>query len=423
MKLAIVAVGSRGDVQPYVALGLGLQRAGHDVRLVAPTAFEQLAGDHGLAYVPFHTDLDQALRDEIERIGTSPRRLMSFLKRHFENTARQSYVEVVEACREVDAVIASNLSIWAYDIAEARGIPCLGTSLQPINPTRSFRSTSFPRWPSWLPFESSYNWWSFRWATRLFFRMTRDMTIRYRRELLGLPPRPWSYYLSIGIAEIPMVYGYSRHILPKPPDWGDWLHVTGYWFLEQSWDWEPPREIVEFLAGGSPPVYFGLGSMIDRDARGLTDMIVTALEQTGRRGILSSGWSNLGGDGLPETILQIGDVPHDWLFPRMAAVVHHGGAGTTHTGLRAGVPTIVIPFFGDQFFWGDRVFELDAGPRPIPRRTLSVSRLIAAIERATNHPTIRRAAGELGEEIQSETGVEDAIDTIEALLARTGDDR
>jgi UDP:flavonoid glycosyltransferase YjiC (YdhE family) len=189
--------------------------------------------------------------------------------------------------------------------------------------------------------------------------------------------------------------------------------VTGYWFSDPDPDYRPPADLLRFLEAGPPPVYFGLGSVVDRDAADVTRLVIRALAMTGKRGILLGGWSNLGATSLPPTVFRIASAPHDWLFPRMAAVAHHGGAGTTAAGLRAGVPAVIIPFFADQPFWGQRVAALGVGPAPVPRRKLTAKRLAAALDAATENPQMRRRAVEVAEALRGEDGVGAAVAVVE----------
>ena len=238
-----------------------------------------------------------------------------------------------------------------------------------------------------------------------------------RRDVLDLPPLPWSLYATLDISPEPILYGYSRHVVPIPPDWGPWLHVTGYWFGARDPAYQPPAELAAFLAAGPPPVYIGFGSMVDMETAAVTRVVLEALQITGQRGVVSGGWSDLGAGSLPESVLRVGAVPHDWLFPRMAAVVHHGGAGTTAAGLRAGVPSVLVPFFADQPFWGRRVAVLGVGPKPIPRKQLTAERLAAAIREATGDTVMRQRAVDLGARIRSEDGVAAAVEVIESLVS------
>jgi sterol 3beta-glucosyltransferase len=205
-------------------------------------------------------------------------------------------------------------------------------------------------------------------------------------------------------------------VVPPPPDWPAWLHVTGYWFLDAEPGWQPPAALVDFLQSGPPPVYIGFGSMAGRDPEQRAEIALKALERSGRRGILLEGWGGLQPGDLPDSVLAVDAVPHDWLFPQMAAVVHHGGAGTTAAGLRAGTPTVVVPFFGDQPFWGRRVAELGAGPAAIPQKQLTVERLAAAIRAATSDESMRTHAHQLSQRIRNEDGIAHAVELFHAQV-------
>jgi UDP:flavonoid glycosyltransferase YjiC (YdhE family) len=213
-----------------------------------------------------------------------------------------------------------------------------------------------------------------------------------------------------------MLMGYSPLVLPKPEDWDDWLHVTGYWFHDHGREWVPPRELAHFLDSGPPPVFVGFGSMSNRDPGGTTRLVLNAMAACGQRGVFQAGWGGLRQADLPEGVLTIGAVPHDWLFPQMAAVVHHGGAGTTAAGLRAGVPTVVVPFFGDQHFWGQRVNDLGLGPPPVPRKRLTAERLARALQVALGDEAVRDNAARMGAAIRAEDGVGRAVEIIERYV-------
>jgi UDP:flavonoid glycosyltransferase YjiC (YdhE family) len=217
-------------------------------------------------------------------------------------------------------------------------------------------------------------------------------------------------------AQIPILYSYSATVIPKPANWRDRHHVTGYWFLDAAADFVPPADLVDFLAAGSPPICIGFGSMTGRDPAATTAIVLDALEQTGQRGILLSGWGGIGQMALPNTVFQLESAPHDWLFPKVSAVVHHGGAGTTAAGLRAGVPAIVVPFFSDQPFWGDRLAKLGVAPQPIPKKTLTVERLTTALQAVTADHTMRSRAATIGEKIRAENGVQTAVAVIQHYL-------
>ncbi len=413
MNITIATVGSRGDIQPYVALGRGLQAAGYHVQLAADTEFETFIRGQGLGFAPVHADPRQALEEDIRRIGHNPIRLFKWIKRNLKPVAHQYVVDIKQACQGSDGILYSTLAFLSYHVAEALQIPSVAAFLQPFTPTRAFSNPVASEIPRWLPFQGEFNWLSFRLNNLLSYRMFKGIADDCRREILNLPPVPWRVYQSLDLSEMPIIYGYSPHVIPKPTDWDSHKHVTGYWFLESDEKWQPSAELRRFLETGSPPVYVGFGSMVDREAETLTGLVVDALQRAGRRGILLGGWSELGDRGLPDTVLKVSEVPHDWLFPRVAAVVHHGGAGTTAAGLRAGVPAVIVPFFADQPFWGRQVYQLGVGPQPISRKRLTAERLAEAIRIATGDEALRQRADELGRTIRAEDGIAKAVELIE----------
>jgi UDP:flavonoid glycosyltransferase YjiC (YdhE family) len=215
----------------------------------------------------------------------------------------------------------------------------------------------------------------------------------------------------------PLLYCYSSAVAPPPDDWGDWIDVTGYWFLDRPTDWTPPEELAAFLDDGPPPVYVGgFGNMTNRDPRELARMVVHALAKTGQRAVILTGWGGLQRSELPPGICAVDWVPFDWLLPRVSAVVHHGGSGTTAASLRAGVPTVVVPFFLDQFFWGRRVHALGVGPEPILRSRLTADALTEAIRTVTTDGGMRQRAEALSRRIRAEDGVARAVATFERHL-------
>jgi UDP:flavonoid glycosyltransferase YjiC (YdhE family) len=201
-------------------------------------------------------------------------------------------------------------------------------------------------------------------------------------------------------------------VVPRASDWGDNHRVTGYWFLNESTDWQAPDDLQAFLESGSPPVYVGFGSMHNEDPESVTQLVAEALQRTRQRGILLTGWGGLKRGEYSENIFVVDSAPHDWLFPQMAAVVHHGGAGTTAAALRAGVPSVVVPFMSDQPFWAKRCYQLGVSPRPLPRKKLSANRLMRSIEQAVHDPWMKERAADLGTRIRAEEGVQKAVDSF-----------
>ena len=417
MKIAIATVGTRGDVQPYITLGLGLQADGHQVQIATDPLFQRFIEGYGLGFAAVNADPRQAMQEDMRQVGSNPVRLLRWIDEQFTPLARQYFIDMQAAVQNADAVLVSALAFAAMHVAQARGIPSLASYLYPISPTRAFPSMAASSLPPWLANLGWVNWWSFRFYNLGFFRITLPVINQLRQEILELPPVPWSYYSAIDVSEVPILYGYSQYVLPIPADWGAQLHVTGYWFLPDM-DYQPPGELSAFLDQGPKPVYIGFGSMLDVEATRTTQIVLEALEMSGQRAILHGGWSELGALDLPANVLRIGDIPHSWLFPRMAAVVHHGGAGTTAAGLRAGIPSVIVPYFGDQPFWARIVHQLGASPAPIPRLKLSAGKLAGALQEATQDQALQEASSKLGAKIQGERGVQNAAELINQYLSR-----
>jgi UDP:flavonoid glycosyltransferase YjiC (YdhE family) len=240
---------------------------------------------------------------------------------------------------------------------------------------------------------------------------------------LGLPKQTWAKHRCM-LDSTPSLLLVSQHVLPRPADWQPHHRITGYVFEDEN-GWVAPQDLLEFLADGDKPVYIGFGSMRERNPEETTQLILDALKQTGKRAILLSGWAGIGASNmanasnLPDDVFLLKYAPHSWLFPRMAAVVHHGGAGTTAAALRAGVPSVVVPMMSDQPFWGRRVHELGAGTMPILRSRLTADNLAAAITEATTNRGMQEKAAELGMKISAEDGLGQALSAIRELLEAT----
>jgi UDP:flavonoid glycosyltransferase YjiC (YdhE family) len=414
MKITIISAGSRGDVQPYVALGKGLKEAGHVVGILASQDFQNLITSHGLDFYDMGGSMEtvaQSMQGLLEQGNFL--KILASMGPAAQRLVGQAAINGLAACRESDLIIAGLGGLFVgLALSEKLGIPFVPAYLYPFTPTREFPSVLSPipemRLPSWA------NGVSHRLAQQMMWQTFRAADNKARSQVLQIAPASfWGPFASLQRQKQTILYGYSPKVIPFPKDWGDFLHVTGYWFLEPSAGWEPPIDLVNFLQSGPPPVYIGFGSMVNRKPEETADLVLQALARTSQRGILSSGWGGLKKEELPETVFMIGSIPHTWLFPKMAAVVHHGGVGTTAAGLRAGIPAIVTPFMGDQPFWGQRIYELGVGPRPIPRRRLTVDRLAESIRIAVSDTGMQRKATRLGEDIRAEDGIARAVDVLE----------
>jgi sterol 3beta-glucosyltransferase len=419
MRVTMVCVGSQGDVQPYIALGLGLQAAGHSVRLATHAEFEIFVRSYGLDFFLLEGNPRAVLESDAgqawQRSSSNPVSYMRHLRRVAEPLIEKLTRDCLNACEPAEAVISSLLAFApVHSVVEQLRVPVHGAYIQPNTPTRAFANYRFPRAPTWLRgAQGGYNKATHLLMEQFFWLMLRDPINEARRTVLALPPlginSPAAHTRKEGRLHL---YGYSKHVLPRPRDWSSWNHVTGYWFLDQPADWQPPAALVDFIESGPAPVYVGFGSMNSRDPEEVTDLVIKALARAGQRGLLLTGWGGLHQADLPDTVFKLDSIPHDWLFPRMAAIVHHGGSGTTAASLRAGVPSVVIPFFGDQPLWGRRVHLLDASPEPIPRKQLSVELLADAISDAVGNLEMREHAMALGEKIRAEDGVAVAVEAF-----------
>ncbi|MCJ7549053.1 MAG: glycosyltransferase, partial [Anaerolineae bacterium] len=322
----------------------------------------------------------------------------------------------LDACRDVDLLLAGIGGLFtALAVAEKLSLPLIQAHYIPFTPTRAYPSFLVPKLPPAVKgaLGGAYNRISYGLARQMIWQGFRSADRMARSDVLHLPPAPLlGPFDAAATRDSPVLYGYSPCVIPRAPDWDSSIHVTGYWFLDSDTGWTPPDDLAAFLEAGPPPVFVGFGSMSSRKPEEAAALIVSALAHAERRAVLLSGWGGLRAAELPDTIMMVESVPYDWLFPRVAAVVHHGGAGTTSAGLRAGVPSIVVPFFGDQPFWGQRIADLGVGPAPIPRRKLTADRLARAIRQAVTDDDMKQAAADLGRRIRAEDGVAHAVGVI-----------
>ncbi len=416
MQITIIAGGSRGDVQPYVALGKGLQEAGHAVRILTSDDFQTLVTDYGLDFFTTGGNAEAVAR-EMQTLSEQGKmlKILSEMRHASEKQAVQAAERGLVACQGSDLILGGLSGLFSGQaLSEKLGIPLLLAYLVPFTPTSAFPSTLTP--VPQTPLTHWMNKSSHRVAQQIMWQSFRSADKKARAEVLHIPPASfWGPFSSLERQKRPVLYGYSPRVLSPPNDWDASQHVTGYWFLEPPQGWEPPTELLQFLQAGPPPIYIGFGSMSSSKPEETADMVLQALARTGQRGVLYEGWGGLKKEQLPETVCMTRSIPHTWLFPRMAAVVHHGGVGTTAAGLAAGVPSIVTPFFADQPFWGQRVYELGVGSKPIPRKRLTVDNLAEAIGQAVSDEEMRKRAASLGERIRAENGIAQAVAIIEQM--------
>jgi sterol 3beta-glucosyltransferase len=421
MRLVLLAMGSRGDVQPYIALSLGLQKAGHQVRLAAPALFEDLISQYDVDFHPLDVDTRQLMESEkAKSLIISDRNPLGFLliyKDFADKLLGAMHGEFWEACQNSDGIIYSPFGVIAHFVAQKLGIPRFATALQPLG-----RTTEFPNimLPGWLKLGGGFNYTSHLVAEQVLWQpIRRQVNEGLVNKLKIKPVRLTGPFVELYEERTPVLYGYSQLVSPPPHDWPTEHHVTGYWYLDAPHNWQPPQELADFLAAGPPPVYIGFGSMTHRSPEESTELILEALHLSGQRGVLLHGWGGMARTQMPSNVIMVESIPHQWLFPRMAAVAHHGGAGTTAASLRSGVPSIVVPHFADQPYWGERVVALGVGPRPRARSRLTPQKLADSIDQALSDQTMRERAAALGAALRAEDGVGNAVKVIERHLSRS----
>jgi sterol 3beta-glucosyltransferase len=411
MRIAVVCNDTRGGVQPYVALALGLRQAGHDVRAVAPSDLAPMFSQLGIATAALSGSIEAVLRGSGGVAERGMWATMRFAAQEMPHRLREWTAHTLAACEGVDVMTGGvGGMVIGLSVAEKLGRPFVPAHLQPIGaPTSAYPGVLMPWTPTWLG----------PWARQLSHHLSEAVVwapfkramASAREQVLGLHGRPTA---SDGQ---PVLYGFSRHVVPLPEVLTAKRHVTGYWFLPQPANWAPAPSLSAFLARPGPVVSVGFGSMASKDPLAVSEMVVGAARDVGVRVVLLSGWGGLQAGLADEDVHCVDAVPHDWLFSRVAAVVHHGGAGTTASALRAGVPAVVVPFTMDQPFWGHRVAQLGTGSKPIPRRQLTRQRLAAALQQAMTDEVMRARATLLGQLIRAEHGVRNATQAFEGTTS------
>lgn len=421
MKILILTFGSTGDVLPYVALGKGLVDRGHSVVVCTNSRFEGFVRQHGLDYAHMSDEITQLIESATGRnILEGLNNFIGFCKAILKLMKKLGplQMEIIEDTwaatkrHNPDTILFSPKNYVAVHFAENLDIQAIAAPLFPQHvPTAEYPTLGFPRFKN----TPRYNLFTYR-LVRGLSGFIGAKSIKLWRKANGLQPSFCGVDLCRGTAgrAIPVINGYSASLIPVTGDCPASVHTCGFWFLPQAENWSPPEALVKFLDDGAPPVYVGFGSMASSESSKLTKIIISALEKCGTRGIIATGWGGLEADHLPDTMFKLTDVPHDWLFPRVSAVVHHGGAGTTAAGLKAGRPTLICPIFGDQPLWGTVVHELGAGPAQIRQKDLDVEKLSNAINVLLTTPSIKQRALEISEQINKEDGIAAAIAVIES---------
>lgn len=409
VRVAIMTAGSRGDVAPYTGLGHALSRAGHEVTLVTHGCFERLVAGSGVRFHPMPVDPRAELESErgrsLHRSGTGLGKLARVV-RMARALAGEMTDDMLAAARTSDVLLlAGSTAPLGHAIAEGLSLPVIDLPLQPLAPTREFGPPMLGG-GSWGAVGNRIAGHGVNLAIhRVFSAAVPDV-----RERLGLSRGKPRTAARTGRT----LHGYSPLVVPRPRDWQPHLEVTGYWWPYDG-EAQLPSALREFLGAGPPPVFVGLGSATVPDPAALSTEVVRALRRAGLRTVIQRGWGGLEAAG--DDVLTIDEVPHSALFPRMAAVIHHCGAGTTGAGLRAGVPAVPVPIQFDEGFWAARLVALGVAPRAVPLRKLTAETLTAAVREATGDPSYGRRAQALAEGLRAEDGTAAVVDAVNRLAA------
>ncbi|KAF2014279.1 glycosyltransferase family 1 protein [Aaosphaeria arxii CBS 175.79] len=427
MNIVIQVVGSRGDVQPFVALGQELQKYGHRVRLATHNTFKEFVTKSSLEFYPIGGDPKELMAYMVKNPGLIPS--MKSLREGDIKKKRVMMTDILNGCWRscvdadpdshepfvADAIIANPPSFAHIHCAQALGVPLHMMFTMPWSSTRAFPHP-LANFKVGEIDPATINFASYGIVEFLTWQGLGDVINKFRHTL-DLEPVPATVGPGLAEAlEVLFTYCWSPALVPKPVDWPSHIDVCGFFFRDPP-PYTPPTVIVEFLKDGPPPIYIGFGSIVLEDPPKMTSLILEAVQMCGVRAIISKGWSNLGEGHADRAgdILFIGDCDHEWLFQHVTAVIHHGGAGTAACGLKNACPILVVPFFGDQPFWGEMIAEAGAGPKPIPHKMLSSQNLAEAIQFLLA-PETRAAASNISSQMASEEGVKAAVQSFHANL-------
>ena len=417
MKITLLTYGSRGDIQPFLALADGLQRAGHSVLLALPGAMANLAGEYNIPTLPLPGD-PTILSDQLNRSGHNFVRQMLSIQSYVLPLALEVGQLAYEACQDCDLVVHSFLfASGAHTFARQRGIPDVSVQCFPVfAPTSSFAAVAFPEISLPGPLQRAYRLATHRIGNALFHNLNASGYPVMRRKRPAWPKKLlWPFDSFPGHPPSPLLMAVSPSVLPRAPEWeGSHVHVTGYLYLDEP-DFQPSAELQGFLESGDAPVCIGFGSMIHPRAEIIQRTLLSILRREGQRAVILTGW-----DGWQEVRQEFQDsiffylesAPHAWLLPRCKLSIHHGGAGTTAAALRAGIPQWIIPFTADQPFWASRVHQAGVAARPLKPEQVQEETAAPILSGALQDAGLQARAAAMGEKIRAEDGVGRAVEVI-----------
>ena len=414
MRITMIAIGSTGDVRPYCLLGRELKRRGHEIKIAAFTDFEEMVNRASLGFFPVAGDVKE-LMSHLMKPGAVGLSYLRECEKAISGIAPVLLRDLMKAGDGAEAILCTFFGTMYYSVAEKHRIPCIQTHYFPMDPNPIMPISSAP-WPE------LGSWWcrlSYRIGYLLISLLEKNYLTAWRKEhgidLRHLRTKP-DY--SCNGHRIPAIYATSPLLMPRPDNWDEKIYMSGFWWEKDAEeDFTPSQELLDFISAGEKPIYIGFGSMVSGDMDDTFRIVREAVEKAGVRAIIASGWSEEKHPVNTSSIHYVDFVPHDWMFGHVSAAVHHGGAGTTASSLRAGLPTLIIPFGGDQPFWGARVHAAQCGPKPVPRDSMTADQLAAALKDLAGNPVYRQKAAAMGEAMRKEHGVQNAADIIEREIA------
>ncbi len=408
--ITILCSGSRGDIQPYIALAIKLKKQGEDVRIAAGKSFGDFITSYGIEHFPLaadykSVDIDPKLLDAAQSSTNPLKMLFTFNK--MKKYSKMMVDEMYESCVGSDVIVYHPGCTIGYFAAQQMGIPSVMASPFPMLKTSKVQSI-IAYGKTKMPISLSY-----KMLQGMLWMASKTGVMLYWKEKFGKLPENFDCPFERVDEKNPSIVCCSNYVFPRPGDWNKNVYQFGYWFTQENDEYTPPKELVEFLSKGEKPIYFGFGSVFnEKDKYRFISYVKEALSKTNKCGIIC-GMGDV--KNLPENIFAIDSIPHTWLFPKCLAVCHHGGAGTTAAGFASGVPSIIIPFSNDQFAWAHRSYDIGVGAKPIYKKQLSAKKLVESINYALSDKVTQNAK-QLGKNIASENGAKHCADLIVRMV-------
>ncbi|MFA6915483.1 MAG: glycosyltransferase [Parachlamydiales bacterium] len=416
MKICILCIGSHGDIRPYVALANGLKANGHDVWIASHQKAQSLCQKYNLDFKLVDGDLTEAIHSEETQEKLKSIFVLPQITQLFRNVLKIQLPMSLEAAANADLLIYSPVAFAGPHLAEYLKIPTICMHVLPEIRTKCHSSYLFPRQKSYTGLKHYLGHFV---SEQFLWQPIRAPINKWRKKQLGMRKMHFLGFRNDKIRqEIPEIVAFSPSLIPRPIDWPSKIEMTNFCLLREGENWTPPKDLENFLDNDQPTIYVGFGSLTEACEKSTVKKIIDALIKKNIRAVVHGKLRGLKELELPASIFPLDYAPHDWLFPRVKAVIHHGGIGTTAAGLYAGKPTWIIPFVWDQFYWGQKIFDLGIGPKPIPVYNIDTAPLMLNLDDLLSQSTYQQNASKFRTQLQSEPdGVQMTINSINNILA------